>query len=137
MPVSASGSQTNSDTSGWMNSLFAFWRREFGRTEPTRVSDLVVFPLAVSAIAGLITGIVFAAHRHFLDPAFIAVSYTHLLPNVAIEAESPRDINVTLKPGGSTESVTVTADQEQQLQTADASIGSTITSCLLYTSRCV
>jgi arylsulfatase A-like enzyme len=57
-----------------MNSLFAFWRREFGRTEPTRVSDLVVFPLAVSAIAGLITGIVFAAHRHFLDPAFIAYS---------------------------------------------------------------
>jgi hypothetical protein len=50
------------------------------------------------------------------------------LPNVAIEAESPRDLTVTLKPGGSTESVTVTADQEQQLQTADASIGSTITS---------
>ena len=50
------------------------------------------------------------------------------LPNVAIEAESPRDLIVTLRPGGAAESVTVTADQEQQLQTADASIGSTITS---------
>jgi len=50
------------------------------------------------------------------------------LSDVAIEAETPRDIVVALKPGGATESVTVTADQQQQLQTADASIGSTITS---------
>jgi hypothetical protein len=48
--------------------------------------------------------------------------------DLTIEAESPRDVLVTLQPGGSTESVTVTADQEPQLQTADASIGSTITS---------
>jgi hypothetical protein len=50
------------------------------------------------------------------------------LNDLTIEAETPRDVIVTLKPGGSTESVTVTADQVQQLQTADASIGSTITS---------
>jgi hypothetical protein len=50
------------------------------------------------------------------------------LADVTIEAESPRDLVVTLKTGGASESVTVTADQEQQLQTADASIGSTITS---------
>jgi hypothetical protein len=50
------------------------------------------------------------------------------LPNLALAAESPRDVIVTLQPAGSAESVTVTADQEQQLQTADASIGSTITS---------
>jgi hypothetical protein len=50
------------------------------------------------------------------------------LPNVTLEAETPRDLTVTLHPGGAAESVTVTADQEQQLQTADANIGSTITS---------
>jgi hypothetical protein len=50
------------------------------------------------------------------------------LTNVEIVAESPRDVTVTLQPGGDSESVTVTADQMQQLQTADASIGSTITS---------
>jgi arylsulfatase A-like enzyme len=74
MSVSGSGSQAKSNTSGWMPSLFAFWRREFGRTEPTRVGDLVVFPLAISATVGLISGIAFAAYRHFLDPAFIAYS---------------------------------------------------------------
>ena len=50
------------------------------------------------------------------------------LSNLVIEAESPRDVPVTLQTGGATESVTVTADQQQVLQTADASIGSTITS---------
>jgi hypothetical protein len=50
------------------------------------------------------------------------------LSNLVIEAESPRDVTVKLQTGGATESVTVTADQQQVLQTADASIGSTITS---------
>lgn len=50
------------------------------------------------------------------------------LSDVTLEAETPRDLVVTLKPGGAAESVTVTADQVEQLQTADASIGSTITS---------
>jgi hypothetical protein len=50
------------------------------------------------------------------------------LTNLSLAAETPRDVIVTLQAGGSTESVTVTANQEQILQTADASIGSTITS---------
>ena len=50
------------------------------------------------------------------------------LTDVALEAESPRTVNVTLEAGGSTESVEVHGDQIPQLQTADASIGSTITS---------
>ncbi len=74
MSVSGSDSQTENTAGGWMTSLSAFWRREFGRTEPTRVGDLVVFPLATSATAGLITGVAFEAYRHFLDPAFIAYS---------------------------------------------------------------
>src|ERR1700691_1101493 len=38
------------------------------------------------------------------------------LPDVAIEAESPRDVNITLQPGGSTESVEVKGDQIPLLQ---------------------
>ena len=74
MSVSGSDSQPKSDAGGWMTSLLAFWRREFGRTEPTRVSDLVVFPLAISSTAGLIAGVAFAARRHFLDPGLIGYS---------------------------------------------------------------
>jgi arylsulfatase A-like enzyme len=54
--------------------FLAFWRREFGRAEPTRVGDLVVLPIGLSAIAGLLMGIWFEATRHLLDPAFIAYS---------------------------------------------------------------
>jgi arylsulfatase A-like enzyme len=54
--------------------LLAFWQREFGRSQPTRLGDLVVFPLGISATFGLIAGVWFAAHRHFLDPLFIAYS---------------------------------------------------------------
>jgi hypothetical protein len=50
------------------------------------------------------------------------------LTSVALEAESARDVTVKLQPGGDTESVTVNADEVPQIQTADASIGSTITS---------
>jgi hypothetical protein len=48
------------------------------------------------------------------------------LPDVAIEAESPRNVNVTLQPGGSTESVEVKGDQIPLLQTSDASVSATI-----------
>ena len=65
-----------------MTSVIAFWRREFGRHEPTRLGELVVLPLAISASLGLIVGIWSAAHRHFLDPAFIAYS---IGVNVAIQ----------------------------------------------------
>jgi arylsulfatase A-like enzyme len=57
-----------------MTSLLAFWRREFGRPEPTQVGDLVVFPLAISATAGLIAGVASVAPRHLLDPVFVAYS---------------------------------------------------------------
>jgi arylsulfatase A-like enzyme len=74
MSSSESGSKTENDKTGGRSSLLASWRREFRRTEPTRLGDLVVFPLGVSATIGLIAGVWFAAHRHFLDPAFIAYS---------------------------------------------------------------
>jgi arylsulfatase A-like enzyme len=74
MSLSGSGQKKESDKAGPKPSLLSFWRKEFGRTDPTRTGDLIVFPLAVSATAGLITGICFTAHRHFLDPAFIAYS---------------------------------------------------------------
>jgi hypothetical protein len=48
------------------------------------------------------------------------------LTQVSIEAESPRSVNVTLQPGGATESVEVTADQVPLLQTSDGSVGTTI-----------
>ena len=46
--------------------------------------------------------------------------------NVAIAAESPRTVDVTLKAGNQSETVTVNAEQAPALQTGDASIGSTI-----------
>jgi hypothetical protein len=48
------------------------------------------------------------------------------LSQVAIEAESPRSLDVTLQPAGATESIVVTADQVPLLRTSDASIGTTI-----------
>ena len=48
------------------------------------------------------------------------------LTSVAVAAETPRTMDVTLSAGGATESVTVNADEAPVLQTADASIGSTI-----------
>ena len=53
---------------------------------------------------------------------------TSNLTNVAIEAESPRDVNVTLQPGGATESVEVRGDEIPLLQTDDASISTTLDS---------
>jgi arylsulfatase A-like enzyme len=71
---SGSGVQTKVGTGGWITWVLAFWRREFGRTEPTRVRDLVLLPLGLSASAGLIMGFLSTAHNHFLDPAFIGYS---------------------------------------------------------------
>ena len=48
--------------------------------------------------------------------------------NVAVVAETPRDLNINMTTGGATATVSVSASTEPQLQTADASIGSTITS---------
>lgn len=46
--------------------------------------------------------------------------------DVALSAETPRNMNVTLSTGSVSESVTVNASDTGALQTADASIGSTI-----------
>lgn len=46
--------------------------------------------------------------------------------NVTITAEQPRDVDVTLAPGGTTETVTVNADETIALQTADGSISTTL-----------
>ncbi len=48
------------------------------------------------------------------------------LTDVEIQAESPRSVNVTLQPGGSSESVEVKGDEIPLLETADASVGTTI-----------
>ncbi|HEY2468525.1 MAG TPA: TonB-dependent receptor [Terracidiphilus sp.] len=48
--------------------------------------------------------------------------------NITVVAETPRNLNVPLQTGGATESMTVSATTEPIIQTADASIGSTITS---------
>jgi Carboxypeptidase regulatory-like domain/TonB dependent receptor len=47
-------------------------------------------------------------------------------PDVTLDAESARDIDVKLAAGGSNETVSVSADSTPQLQTSDASIQTTI-----------
>lgn len=53
---------------------------------------------------------------------------TNKVTDLALAAETPRNVNVTLQPGGNTESVQVNGDLVPLLQTADASIGTTIDS---------
>ena len=48
--------------------------------------------------------------------------------NVALAAETPRTLDVTMKAGSASETVNVNADLIPQLQTGDASIGATIDS---------
>ena len=72
--ISESDSQSNKADSSWAKSALGFWRRQSKRPEPVRVRDLVLLPLGISATAGLIAGGWPAAHRHFLDPAFIGYS---------------------------------------------------------------
>jgi len=48
--------------------------------------------------------------------------------NVAVAAETPRNLNVTMQAGQESQSVTVNADAIPLLQTGDASIGTTIDS---------
>jgi len=48
--------------------------------------------------------------------------------NVVVTAETPRDVNVTLKPGKASDTVTVNGDTNAVLQTGDASVGTTIDS---------
>ena len=53
---------------------------------------------------------------------------TNNMTDLALAAETPRIVNVTLQAGGATESVQVNGDLVPLLQTADASIGTTINS---------
>ena len=53
---------------------------------------------------------------------------TNSVSDLALAAETPRNVNVTLQPGATTESVQVNGDLVPLLQTADASIGTTIDS---------
>jgi len=53
---------------------------------------------------------------------------TSTLSNVTVVAETPRDVNVTLQLGQTSQTVEVNADTVPTLQTGDASIGSTVTS---------
>lgn len=50
------------------------------------------------------------------------------LNNVAVAAETPRSLNITLNAGGTSETVTVDATSQPILQTGDASVGTTIDS---------
>ncbi len=74
MSLIASRPETTGNANGREPSLRALWRREFARADPTRLGDLVVLPLGISASVGLILGLWHEAHRHFLDPAFVAWS---------------------------------------------------------------
>jgi hypothetical protein len=53
---------------------------------------------------------------------------TNNVTDLALAAETPRNVNITLQPGATTESVQVNGDLVPLLQTADASIGTTIDS---------
>lgn len=53
---------------------------------------------------------------------------TNNVTDLALAAETPRNVNVTLEAGAVTESVQVNGDYVPLLQTADASIGTTINS---------
>jgi hypothetical protein len=55
-------------------------------------------------------------------PSFKVVTYD----DIELAAETSRDLNVTLTVGGASDSVTVNADETPALQTADASIQTTI-----------
>ncbi len=50
------------------------------------------------------------------------------ISNVAVAAETPRTLNLTLQTGVETQTVTVDADTQPLIQSSDASIGSTVTS---------
>jgi len=69
-----------------------------------------------------------------LGPGAYAISVTangfqlNQISNVQVVAETPRTLNVVLKTGQASQTVTVDADTQPLLQTGDASIGSTITS---------
>jgi arylsulfatase A-like enzyme len=71
MSVSAPGLQTKDDSGSWKTRLSAFFRREFGRPEPTGFGELVIVAIGVSATVGLIAGVWNAATAHFLDPALV------------------------------------------------------------------
>ncbi|MDQ2832697.1 MAG: Plug and carboxypeptidase regulatory-like domain-containing protein, partial [Acidobacteriota bacterium] len=73
-------------------------------------------------------------HFNELPPAHYSLAVTAAgfkaanFDDVALAAESPRNLNVTLNTGAVSESVTVNANDISALQTADASVGSTIDS---------
>ncbi|UWZ86305.1 TonB-dependent receptor [Occallatibacter riparius] len=50
----------------------------------------------------------------------------NVMKDIGIVAETPRNVNVHLETGGAVETVEINANEGPQLQTADASIGSTI-----------
>jgi hypothetical protein len=67
-----------------------------------------------------------------LDPGTYSVNATasgfkvQSVPSIAIEAETARSLDLVLQAGGSSETVTVSAESVPILQSSDASIGSTI-----------
>ncbi|HEY0307636.1 MAG TPA: carboxypeptidase regulatory-like domain-containing protein, partial [Acidobacteriaceae bacterium] len=65
---------------------------------------------------------------HYKLTATAAGFKGYTIADVNIAAETARSVNVNLAPGEATDTVNVTADQTPVLQTADASIGSTIDS---------
>ncbi|MEO6815139.1 MAG: carboxypeptidase regulatory-like domain-containing protein, partial [Edaphobacter sp.] len=73
-------------------------------------------------------------HFNELPPAHYSLAVTatgfkaSTLDDVALAAETPRNLNVTLTTGDVSQTVTVNADEVSALQNADASVGSTISS---------
>jgi len=74
MSDSISRPQIKKVPNGRIRSLLAFGRRGFARTKATTVAEPVLIPLGVGASTGLVMGVLFAAHHHFLDPAAIGYS---------------------------------------------------------------
>jgi hypothetical protein len=81
-----------------------------------------------------ITGSNGVYHFSELPPAHYALAVTatgfkgSTFDDVALAAETPRNVNVTLSTGDVSETVTVNANDVSALQSADASVGSTISS---------
>jgi hypothetical protein len=53
---------------------------------------------------------------------------TNVMSNIGVAAETPRNVDVHLETGGAVETVEINANEGPELQTSDASIGSTISS---------
>ena len=97
-------------------------------------ANVTLTNMSTQAVQTSITNDTGAYHFSELAPGRYSIAVTaagfkiNNVSDLALEAETPRNVDVTLQPGGNTESVQVNGDLAPMLQTSDASIGSTVTS---------